>query len=258
MGHRFFASPGQITAPHVTLSDEESHHLTRVMRLAPGAIVFVFDGAGREYRCKVDVASRSSAKLQIIDELTAPVESEIEITLAQALVKNDKFDWVVQKATELGVNRIVPLVTAHSEVVLSEERGEKRIKRWDRISLEALKQSGRRKLVEITDPSKWSDHCARDGSQLRLLLSERGGRSLDSVHREAIKTPASISIAIGPEGGWDVHELETARQHGFKEIHLGPRILRSETAAISALALVQFLFGRETTEHTEGTEQTEQ
>jgi 16S rRNA (uracil1498-N3)-methyltransferase len=243
MGHRFFASPGQITPPLVTLSDEESHHLTRVMRLTPGAIVSVVDGAGHEYRCEVKVASPRQAQLEILNEVETSVESPVQLTLAQALVKNDKFDWVVQKATELGVSRIVPLITAHSEVVLSEERGEKRVKRWERISLEALKQCGRRRLVEITAPVKWEEYGAHDSSELRLLMSERGGRSLESIRRECATSPASISIAIGPEGGWEAQEIETALRDGFKEVHLGPRILRAETAAIAGVTSVQFLFG---------------
>jgi 16S rRNA (uracil1498-N3)-methyltransferase len=242
MGHRFFASPEQISSPHITLSDEESHHLTRVMRLAPGAIVNVFDGAGNEYRCEVKVASRSSAQLEVLEDVSLPTESPLQLTLAQALVKNDKFDWVVQKATELGVSRIVPLITTHSEVVLSEGRGEKRVKRWERISLEALKQCGRRRLVEISTPEKWSEYCSREASDLRLVLSERGGNSLESM-RELTACPASIALAIGPEGGWEIDELVTGLSSGFREVHLGPRILRAETAAIAAITLAQFVFG---------------
>ena len=242
MGHRFFASPGQITETLVTLSDDESHHLTRVMRLGPGAVVSVIDGHGHEYRCQVDVASRSHTTLHILEEITTPVESELEVTLGQALVKNDKFDWVVQKATELGVRRIVPLITSHSEVLLSEERGEKRIKRWDRISLEALKQCGRRQLVEITSPLSLTDFLTGNKSELRLVLSERGGKSLESIQSER-PHPASVSLAVGPEGGWESQELAVAVDAGHIEVNIGPRILRTETAAIAAIALAQFLFG---------------
>lgn len=241
MGHRFFALPEQITPPHVTLSDEESHHLTRVMRLTPGAIVNVFDGTGNEYRCEVKVALRTGAQLEVLGVIATPIESPLRLTLAQALVKNDKFDWVVQKATELGVTRIVPLLTAHSEVVLSEERGEKRVKRWERISLEALKQCGRRRLVEITPPVKWQEYCRNSSGELKLVLSERGGESLESMRRES--AVASIEIAIGPEGGWESHEIEHAIDNGFVAVHLGPRILRAETAAIAGITLAQYLFG---------------
>ena len=243
MGHRFFATPNQMTPPTITLSDEESHHLTRVLRIGPGANVRVFDGVGREYECEVQVASRSSVRLEIINEVTGPVESKLHITLGQALIKNDKFDWVVQKATELGVTRIVPLITAHSEVVLSEERGDKRVKRWERISLEALKQCGRRHLVEIAAPTKWEDYCRADSSQLRLLLSERGGISLKSVATEISSRLESISIATGPEGGWDEHEIEVGVNLGQTSVLLGPRILRTETAAVAGVTVVQYLFG---------------
>jgi 16S rRNA (uracil1498-N3)-methyltransferase len=248
MGHRFFASPDQITPPTVTLSDEESHHLTRVLRIGPGTKVRVFDGVGREYECEVQVASRSAATLAIVNEVTGPVESQLRLTLGQALIKNDKFDWVVQKATELGVNRIVPLITAHSEVVLSEERGDKRVKRWERIALEALKQCGRRRLVEIAVPAKWEDYCRADSNQVRLLLSEHGGISLKSAARNISSRLESISIATGPEGGWDKDEVDVGLSLGQTAVLLGPRILRAETAAVAGVTMVQYLFGDLSTE----------
>lgn len=243
MVHRFFAPPENISSSSISLDVDESHHLTRVLRLGAGVIVRVFDGAGREYECQVRVAARSGVELAIISEVVEPVESRLRVTLAQALVKNDKFDLVTQKATELGVSRIVPLLTAHSEVVRSEERGEKRTKRWERISLEALKQCGRRQLVEITQPQSWEEYCLTDSSEVRLILSERGGRMLASITAETARSPRSVSLAVGPEGGWDEKELELGCAKGWLPVHLGPRILRTETAGIVGAALVQFLFG---------------
>lgn len=243
MGHRFFAPPENISTSGISLDADESHHLTKVLRLGAGAIVHVFDGAGREYECQVRVAARSGVELAILGEAVEPVESILRVTLAQALIKNDKFDLVTQKATELGVRRIVPLLTAHSEVVRSEERGEKRTKRWERISLEALKQCGRRHLVEITQPQSWEEYCLKDSSEVRLVLSERGGRMLASIAAETATPPRSITLAIGPEGGWDEKELHLGNEKGWIAIHLGPRILRTETAGIVGVALAQFLFG---------------
>lgn len=181
--------------------------------------------------------------MAILRELVDRVETPLHLTLAQALIKSDKFDWVTQKVTELGVSRIIPLVTTHSEVLRSEEHGEKRIKRWERISLEALKQCGRRRLVEIAQPMSWEQYLTSESSAVRVVLAERGGRTLGSVAAEMLAPPESVSLAIGPEGGWDEREIEMATAHGVVPVHLGPRILRTETAAIAAATLVQFLFG---------------
>lgn len=242
MAHRFFAPPNQISSSGVLLDADESHHLMRVMRLGVGAQVQVFDGSGREYSCDVVRTARNQVELAIVDEVLDRVESPLRVTLGLALIKSDKFDWAVQKATELGARQIIPLATKFSEVLKSEQRGEKRIKRWERISLEALKQCGRRRLVEIGEPVSWDQYFSSETSQVRLVFSERGGGSLADVM--ASKGPVrSTSIAIGPEGGWSEEEISLAEAKGFVAIHLGPRILRSETAAVAALTLVQHRFG---------------
>ena len=146
---RFYAAPESIGESVIHLSSEESHHLARVLRLRDGDEAFVFDGCGREYRCRVKRAETRGAQLEVIERLAGDVESPLDLTLAQALAKGEKFDLIVQKATELGVRAIAPLVTANADLKLSDERAEKRAERWRRIALEALKQSGGRRLVEI-------------------------------------------------------------------------------------------------------------
>lgn len=224
------------------LEGDESHHLTRVLRLREGAQVFAFDGEGREWECTIaDVGKRESA-LSVVRQLTDEVESPLRLTLAQALVKGDKFDWIVQKATELGVTRIVPLLTDHSDVRKMEERAEQRLQRWRRISLEALKQCGRRRLVEFAEPIGLAEFCASVSAGHNLIFSERGGLRLSDV---AVKLSAvhQLSIAVASEGGWSDAELKAAETNGFLAVHLGGRILRTETAAIAAVALAQHLFG---------------
>src|ERR1041385_3240693 len=137
--HRFYAPPSHLSNSRITLDPEESHHLARVLRLTEGARVFVFDGEGAEYECEVARVSKQAVELAALARLTDEVESPLHLTLGQALIKSDKFDWVVQKATELGVARIAPLVTEHSEVRKIEERAEHRLQRWRRIALEAVK-----------------------------------------------------------------------------------------------------------------------
>lgn len=235
--HRFFAPPSNIFESTIALDPDESHHLSRVLRLMPGATVYSFDGKGTEYECQVKRVTKDQAELSIIARLSNEVESPLQLTLGQAMVKGDKFDWVVQKATELGVTRLVPLLTEHSEFKKAEGR-ELRLQRWRRIALEATKQCGRRHLLEISEVQSVEQFCTTQTEALRLIFSERKGNRLSEIQ------PArAVTVAIGPEGGWSERELLQAETAGFVPIHLGNRILRTETAAVAALALAQYLFG---------------
>jgi 16S rRNA (uracil1498-N3)-methyltransferase len=240
--HRFHALPSSISSARVMLAPEESHHLARVLRLGEGARVFVFDGQGAEYECEVARVKKESVELIVLAQLADEVESPLRLTLGQALIKGDKFDWVVQKATELGVTCIVPLITEHSEARKIEERAEHRLQRWRRISLEAVKQSGRRRLVELREPINVTRFIDDADAQTRLIFDERGGQSLRELAIERAPS-ASVALAVAPEGGWSETEVESAIAGGFIPIYLGRRVLRTETAAIAAVALVEHLFG---------------
>jgi 16S rRNA (uracil1498-N3)-methyltransferase len=243
---RFYAPPdaisGTISGSPVELSADESHHLARVLRLGAGDEAFVFDGRGSEYLCRVVEASGKRARLEIIDALRDIVESPLDLTLGQALAKGEKFDLIVQKATELGVTRIVPLVTEHADVKVGDGQAGKRIERWERISLEALKQSGRRRLVEITRPVSVKDFKVLYASSLLLVLSERGGASISAAVSGA-SSAAKVAAMVGPEGGWSESELELLGEAGARFVSLGRRVLRTETAAIVAAALIQHALG---------------
>lgn len=240
--HRFFALPSQIAPPRILLDAEESHHLAKVLRLEEGDPVFVFDGEGREYECEVETAERKESRLRILREWIDPVESPLELTLAQALVKSDKFDWIVQKGTELGVTRIVPLITEHCEIKKAEERAEQKLSRWRRISMEALKQCGRRRLVEIAEPVHFSELAKAQQAANNLFFSERNGKPFEEIARRVdLRQP--FNLFIGPEGGWSEREKRKAEEHGFHSVTLGSRILRTETAAVVAMTLAQHLAG---------------
>jgi len=240
---RFYASPEQIIDASVSLSADEAHHLARVVRLRIGDEAQVFDGEGREYRCRVAEIEKHSARLEVIDEIKDEVESPLRLTLAQALAKGEKFDLIVQKATELGVSAIVPIVTEHTDMKLSDDSSARRMDRWRRISMESLKQSGRRRLVEIKTPVALNEFVeSLVDSSTNLVMSERGGLPV----RKALKgvDPNSDVIAlIGPEGGWSDIEYELFRSRGLTMITLGPRVLRTETAAIAAVTLIQHTVG---------------
>jgi 16S rRNA (uracil1498-N3)-methyltransferase len=252
---RFYAPPDKITASEVTLSTHETHHLIHVLRMTPGDQAFVFDGCGREYRCSFRRVEHNRAQLEIADQLSDVVESPNHLTLAQALAKGEKFDFIIQKATELGVSAIAPLITRYADVRLDEEQTTKRVERWRRISLEAMKQCGRRKLVEITAPCTLLQFVAEpapsltelagaapDAQRVLLLFSEKGGMTItDALSDLTFQGP--ISALIGPEGGWSDDEIETLDACGSKAVSLGPRILRTETAAIVAITLIQHAMG---------------
>ncbi|HKQ90025.1 MAG TPA: 16S rRNA (uracil(1498)-N(3))-methyltransferase [Blastocatellia bacterium] len=244
--HRFYAAPSSFAGVSVRLDADEAHHLTRVLRLGSGARVFVFDGEGGEYECEVARVAKHEVELNLLRRLDDAVESPLQLTLAQALIKGDKFDWVIQKATELGVTRIVPLVTDHADIKRDIRRAEvragQRLQRWRRISLEALKQCGRRRLVEICEPATFDDFCGSTTSGERLIFSEHGGESLAEVSAK-LRSVNQLNLCVASEGGWSEHELRKAASCGFTPVSLGTRILRTETAAIVAVALAQHIFG---------------
>lgn len=251
---RFYAPPDNIAVATVTLSTHETHHLLHVLRMTPGDEAFVFDGCGREYRCTFRRVESNHAHLDIHDQLSDLVESPLQITLAQALAKGEKFDFIIQKATELGVSVIVPLMTRYADVRLDEQQKASRLERWRRISLEAMKQCGRRRLVEITLPRTLRKFMAEreqssaipgapsDIQRELLLFCEKGGKP---VTEELVEMPSNcrVTALIGPEGGWGEDELDALRDGGGRGVNLGPRVLRTETAAVVAITLIQHAIG---------------
>jgi len=236
---RFHAPPAafNLTDQTVTLTADEARHLRDVLRLNAGDEVYVFDGAGREFRCTVIKTARDAAELHIEAEVEpAKPESQLQLNLCVALLKGEKFDLVVQKATELGVRRITPLVTRYADIHLRDQSdAAKRVARWQRIALEAAKQSGRAFVPEISLPVAF-ESLEIDG--VCVMFSERGGEAL-----ETLQPSKTITALVGSEGGWSDEEIESARARNFHVITLGGRVLRAETAAISITALLQHLFG---------------
>ena len=244
---RFFAPPGAFNAnaKTVILAGDESRHLRDVLRLARGDEVFVFDGNGNEYRCVVDEFGSNSSTLSLIDKVEpASPESPLKLTLAVALLKGEKFDLVIQKATELGVSLVVPVKTTRADIRLRDGADvQKRVARWQRIALEAAKQSGRAFVPAVLSPTDFASLLVDEqiaGTQ-RILFSERDGAPLQEMHLTA--QPAGITALVGSEGGWADEELDQARQAGWKILTLGGRTMRAETAAISVTALLQHLYG---------------
>jgi 16S rRNA (uracil1498-N3)-methyltransferase len=252
MTRRRFYAPPEAFAPdgaRVVLSAEESRHLRDVLRLRAGDEAYVFDGEGREFACVVGEADSERGRAATL-EVRGPVESPrpespLELALAVALLKGEKFDLVVQKATELGASRVVALETRRADVRLRDRAdAARKVERWRRLALEASKQSGRARVPAVAEPVALDSFVtgeARAG-ELRLFFAERGGAGLDSIQFKSDSRPA-VTAMVGPEGGWDDEEIELARGHGWTIITLGGRTLRAETAAITVTALLQHLFG---------------
>jgi len=249
---RFFApptafSPGEQT---VILSAEEARHARDVLRLRAGDEIYVFDGAGKEFRCVVREFVRHGATLDLKEEVEpAHSDPSLDLTLAIALLKGEKFELVIQKTVELGVWRIVPLISERADVRLSDNKLEqKRANRWRRIALEAAKQCGRARVPEVAAPGSVSSFLTESsetntGPVVRLFFAEREGKSLSDVIKSSIEYPTRILMVVGPEGGWADREIERAREAGWKVVTLGGRTLRAETAAIAIVALLQHRFG---------------
>ena len=247
---RFYAPPSAFAegGAGLVLSEEESRHLRDVLRLRAGDEAFVFDGEGREFACVVSEPGgrKGAARLEVRGRAEAPSpESPLGLTLAVALLKGEKFDLVVQKATELGVSFISPVLTKRSDVRLRDERdAAHRVERWRRLALEAAKQSGRARVPVVGAPRSFEaaveDEAGAD--TLRVLFAERGGVGLNDLPRGSAPPP-SVSALVGPEGGWDDAEVELARERGWSVVTLGGRTLRAETAALTVCALLQNLYG---------------
>jgi len=255
---RFYAPPSAFDSSleTVTLATDEARHLRDALRLKIGDEVYVFDGAGKEFQCRIEDSRRDTARLKIVGEVApARPESPLQLTLAVALLKGEKFDLVVQKATELGVARVMPVVTKLADIRLrNESDAAKRVARWQRIALEAAKQSGRAVVPEVSSPVSFqsllqthSTSASLSGSPLsliRLLFSERDGRSLNASLAPPAHAGGSDMVAlVGSEGGWTDEELVAARDAGWQIVTLGGRTLRAETAAIAVAVLLQHIAG---------------
>jgi 16S rRNA (uracil1498-N3)-methyltransferase len=234
---RFHAPPTSIDSGNIMLDADETRHLRSVLRLNTGDEVSVFDGEGKEYQCMIDEIGKQTSSLRIVNEVPAAApESSLDLTLAAAILKGEKFDLVVQKAVELGVYRLVPLQTIRGDVKPKDI--DKRVTRWQRIALDATKQCGRARLMTIEPLVSLHEFVAKTEGQNVVMFSERDGDSFSTV------THANkMTCIIGPEGGWDDTEIAAARSHDVNVVTLGGRTLRAETAAISLTAVIQHRFG---------------
>jgi 16S rRNA (uracil1498-N3)-methyltransferase len=236
----FFVDPGAVTPPTIRITGDLLHHLRDSLRLHPGDSLALNDGCGTRYRVEVTHVTSQAIDCRIIDRQTEPARESTPIVLGQALIKGDKMDWVIQKATELGVAAIVPTHSTHSVIKPNPERLEHQRSRWERIARDAAQQSERWTIPTIEDTVGLATICRQYASAtLKGMLVERSsGPSLATVSLP-LDSQQWIVLLVGPEGGWAPEEHHHAQEQGFLPLTLGPRILRAETAAIAALSILQ-------------------
>lgn len=233
---RFFVSePLQLGAYEVP--SYLAHYMGRVLRLAVGASVQLFDGSGVEFLGDVTEITKKRLVVTLSKQLTGLGESPLYTHLGQGLARGEKMDFVIQKATELGVNEITPLFTERCEVRLDEERADKRLQHWQQVAISACEQCGRSKLPIIHLPRHLNDWLGDVMTDLKLMLH------LIAEPMDNYPTPSSLALLIGPEGGFSLDEIKLAEQFNFSGVHLGNRVLRTETAPIVALTIAQKMWG---------------
>jgi 16S rRNA (uracil1498-N3)-methyltransferase len=238
MSHkRFYVPRDSIRDLHATLSPGQAHHLRDVMRIRAGEVVEIFDGTGRGYLGEVELQDSTVSICRL--RSLPPEESLVRVVLAAALVKSSKFEWMLQKATELGVDEFIPLKTCRSEIRIAESKILPRMERWSRIVQESSKQCRRLTAPAIHMPLSFSDFLETvKGYSCPKLLFHENAEDPWKVDPGMLSNP--ILLCIGPEGGWEDGEIKAAAQAGCQIFSMGSRILRAETAAIAAVSIVQY------------------
>ena len=219
------------------LPEAQAHYIGRVLRLNTGATVQLFDGSGQEFVGTLQEVGKKRVSVQLTEQFTGQLDSSLHVHLGQGLSRGERMDWAIQKATELGANEITPIVSERCEVRLKDERADKRLAHWRQVAVSACEQCGRSTLPQIHSPmdlNTWLDAC---DAELKLVLHPVA-QPLTSHAR-----PGRLAFLVGPEGGLSDAEVDLAQTKGFQAARLGPRVLRTETAPVVALAVAQHLWG---------------
>jgi len=230
--------------PRLTLPDSAAAHLVRVLRLRAGDGCVLFNGDGLDYAARIVEAGKRSTVVEVLDARAVANESALRITLVQGIARGEKMDLVLQKATELGVTRIVPVHSERSEVRLDGERLERRLAHWRAVVVSACEQCGRARLPRLDAPVALATMGdALEAGGLRLTLDPEGAHVLPALATRLSADGGGAVVAVGPEGGWSPRDREQLASAGFEGLRLGPRILRTETAGLAAIAALQALYG---------------
>ncbi len=215
-----------------------AHHVAKVLRMTAGRELILFNGGGGEYAATIVAAGKRQVTVAVGDYSEPRTESPLHTELAIGLSRGERMDWVIQKATELGVTRIQPTLTERTEVKLQGDRLAKRMEHWQQIIVSACEQCQRNILPQLLEPVSLQQLLESSTASLKYVLHHRTDRQLKDTGQ-----PDSVCLLVGPEGGLSDNEIALALQHDFKALSLGPRVMRTETAPVAALAIMQFHWG---------------
>ncbi|EJK98185.1 16S rRNA (uracil(1498)-N(3))-methyltransferase [Pseudomonas chlororaphis] len=233
---RFFIDAPLSLGEH-ELPEAQAHYIGRVLRMAEGDALQLFDGSGNEFRGTLLEVGKKRVVVRLDENFAGQVESPLQIHLGQGLSRGERMDWAIQKATELGVNEITPIFSERCEVRLKDERADKRLAHWRQVAVSACEQCGRSRVPVIHPPVLLADWIKQTQADLKLVLHPVAEPLVSHAK------PATLAFLIGPEGGLSDTEVDQAQDAGFLPARLGPRVLRTETAPVVALAVAQQLWG---------------
>ncbi|MBD2796251.1 16S rRNA (uracil(1498)-N(3))-methyltransferase [Xenorhabdus sp. 18] len=227
------------TGTEIYLSDDAANHVGRVLRMSHGQALQLFDGSNQVFEAKITETSKKTVKVAILDSTLSDHESPLNLHLGQVMSRGEKMEFTIQKSVELGVNMITPLLSERCGVKLDAERLEKKLQQWKKIAISACEQCGRNQLPEIRPVMSLETWCAENDGSLKLNLHPRAKHSINTLPLPVEK----VRLLIGPEGGLSTEEIEMTAKYQFTDILLGPRILRTETTALTAITALQVRFG---------------
>jgi len=241
---RFFVSPQDIKGEEVFIKDSDAHHITQVLRLKEGEEIIVFTGTGLEYQVVIKNISSGLVLGEIRGVTSSDRDSKVNVTLVQGVPKGDKMDFIIQKCTELGIAKIIPVLTERTVVKLDGDKKGKRRERWQKIAQEASKQCKRATVPQIAEIFTWGQYLASISNEGPILVlweneSTRGIKSFLGKNKDLDQ----ITLVIGPEGGLSQQEVGKLLDKGAQTVTLGPRILRTETAGLAALVMILYELG---------------
>jgi 16S rRNA (uracil1498-N3)-methyltransferase len=236
---RFYCPIPLAAGAEIALPEAAARHAVRVLRLQTGEAITLFNGEGGEYPGIIASIEKNALRATLAAHNPAERESRLDVTLVQALATSDKMDWIVQKAVELGVSRVQPVLALRSVLRLEGERAERRIAHWQAVAIAACEQSGRNRVPRVLPPCDLAEAIALAHAALKIALSPDGGIALGSI--ETAQQP--VACFVGPEGGFSAEEQHAMRRAECRFVSLGPRVLRTETAGVAALAAMQTLWG---------------
>ena len=225
----------------LSLDEDGAAHIGKVLRMSEGEQIAIFCGDGKDYSANILSANKKNVTVEIITAIDNPSESPLDLHLGQVISRGDRMEFTIQKSVELGVTTITPIFSERCGVKLSGERLEKKIQQWQKIAISACEQSGRSKIPLIREAMELVDWCQETTGALKLNLHPRASHGINGL--KALGKDNKVRLLIGPEGGLSAAEIKMTEEHQFTDVLLGPRVLRTETAALTAITALQLKFG---------------